>query len=208
MKPQVFLPEETLKTKYFIILAMVGLLAIVGLVLFVGLIAMDEGAANPWGVALLVGVGLNALWILPLGLAIVPYCNRLRYEIYDDEVIVHIGLITKSVKHVPFRTVTNVQVNRGPFDRIFGLGTLNIQTAGMSGQQGAEESLIGLADVQEVYELVAVALRRFRSALAADQAGEDESLPLATSMTDGRLMDEMLTELKAIRAALEEGRTG
>ena len=87
------------------------------------------------------------------------------------------GLITKSIKHVPFRTVTNLQLNRGTFDRMFGIGTLNIQTAGMSGQKGAEESLMGLNNIQEVYAIVAKALRRYRTALAPDQAGEEQPIP-------------------------------
>jgi len=68
----------------------------------------------------------------------------------------------------------------------------------MSGTTGAEENLVGLSDVQEVYEEVAARLRRYRSAMAADQASEGaESLP-APAM-DGVLLSEILDELRAIR---------
>jgi hypothetical protein len=58
----------------------------------------------------------------------------------------------------------NVGKKRDILDRwLFGLGTLNIQTAGMSGLTGAEESLVGLPNVQEVYtplRLVSSSYRR------------------------------------------------
>jgi uncharacterized membrane protein YdbT with pleckstrin-like domain len=122
----------------------------------------------------------------------------LIYEIQDDEVIVHVGIWTKSVKHVPFRTVTNLKVNRDIFDRwFFDLGSLNVQTAGMSGQTGAEESLLGLPNVQEIYELVRSRLRRYRGAMGPTAAGE-ESEPGVDSLAA------ILTEVKAIRAAVEK----
>ncbi len=70
-------------------------------------------------------------------------------------------ILTHSVKHVPYRTATNITVRRD----IFNLGSLYIQTAGMSGQSGAEEKLVGLENVQEIYEMVVVELRRFRGAM-------------------------------------------
>lgn len=109
----------------------------------------------------------------------------------------HVGVITRSVKHVPFRTVTNLEVKRDPLDRLLGIGTLKIQTAGMSGQSGAEESLVGLPNYQAVYEQVAAALRRFRGSMAPTQA-EVEAEP------DGaELLPAILGELRAIREVLE-----
>jgi membrane protein YdbS with pleckstrin-like domain len=201
MKPLAFYPDAGLKTKLYVIVTLLAVVCVIGVGILVWGITGDEGADNPLGLALTITLVANAVWVIPLWLAIAPYCNRLRYEIHPDEVIVYAGLVTKSVKHVPYRTVTNLQVLQGPFDRIFGIGTLNIQTAGMSGQQGAEESLIGLPDFQEVYAIVADALRRFRSAMAPDQAGE-ELAPAA----DGGVMAELLAEVRAIRIGLEARR--
>ena len=65
----------------------------------------------------------------------------------------------------------------------------------MSGQTGAEESLVGLENVQEVYELVVTELRRFRGAMSPT-TGQDE-LPADGS---GALLD----EVQAIRKLLEK----
>jgi hypothetical protein len=99
---------------------------------------------------------------------------------------------------VPYRTVTNLTVKRDILDRwLFGLGTLNIQTAGMSGQTGAEESLVGLPNVQEVYELVVTELRRFRGGMAPT-AAEVEGEPSVANA-----LNAILAEVRAIRQALE-----
>ncbi len=199
MAPVILWPDARLQTKLLVIVVVIAVLSLVGVFLLTWFIAGIEDVGDPVGLALLVTAVANVIWIVPVGLAILPYCRSLQYEIHDDEVIVRVGIITQSVKHVPFRTVTNLTVNRGPFDRLFGLGTLNVQTAGMSGQKGAEESLIGLSNFQEVYERVAEALRRYRGAMAPDQAGEE----LAPAMADGQLLADILREVRAIREGLE-----
>ncbi|MGD2077152.1 MAG: PH domain-containing protein [Chloroflexota bacterium] len=142
------------------------------------------------------------LWLVGMALT-GPYYRSLRYEVLADEVIVRAGIITRSVKHVPYRTVTNITIRRGPMDRwLFGLGTLNIQTAGMSGNTGAEESLVGLPDVQAVYNIVVTELRRFRGSQAPTAADDDVPAPL--SMANGELR-QILAEVQAIRHALEQG---
>lgn len=170
MTPAVFRPSPRLQTKLFVVTALAGILAVVGLALFVWLVARDEGAPDPAGLALVVAVLVNVAWMIPVSAMIPLYCRSLVYEACEDEVIVHVGVINRSVKHVPYRAVTNLEVTRGPFDRLFGLGTLKVQTAGMSGQRGAEESLIGLPNVDEVYDRVAGALRCFHGDTGPDQA--------------------------------------
>lgn len=161
-------------------------------------IGREEGDASGGSKGLRIGFLVNLIWLVP-SLAIIPsYYRSLRYEIRRDEVIVKAGVITKSVKHVPFRTVTNLKTKQDPLDRLFGLGTLNIQTAGMSGQSGAEESLVGLPIFEDVYDQVAGALRRFRGSMAPTQT-EDE-----IEGGEYELLAAILTELKAIRDAIED----
>jgi hypothetical protein len=71
----------------------------------------------------------------------------------------------------------------------------------MSGQTGAEESLVGLAEVQDVYELVATELRRFRGGMAPTATGEEPELPGDTAGT----LAAILAEVRAIHQKLEDG---
>jgi membrane protein YdbS with pleckstrin-like domain len=197
MQPTILKPARRLRSKYYLMLAVWGGLILAVSILFAMLIGRDVGAARGAWIGLYWALGLNLLWILPTILVITPYVNSLQYEIHPEEVIVRGGVITKSVKHVPFRTVTNLKTSQGPFDRLFALGTLDIQTAGMSGQSGAEEKLAGLPNFVEVYDQVAQALRRYRQAMAPT-GGEEE--PIAGEEAP---LGAILNEVRAIRGMLE-----
>ena len=192
MTTRSFKPSRRYLVKVCVGIAVAGLLAIGGTIAF-GLLIPDREATS---VFLLIALGEMVVWILALLLA-GPYYSSLGYEVQDDEVIVRVGVITQSVKHVPYRTVTNITVSRDILDRwFFGLGSLHIQTAGMSGKSGAEEKLVGLPNVQEVYELVVTELRRFRGGMAPTAA---EVEPSAAS---GETLTAILEELRAIRKNL------
>jgi len=194
MTTRSFKPSRRYLVKVCVGIAVAGLLAIGGTIAF-GLLIPDREATS---VFLLIALGEMVVWILALLLA-GPYYSSLGYEVQDDEVIVRVGVITQSVKHVPYRTVTNITVSRDILDRwFFGLGSLHIQTAGMSGKSGAEEKLVGLPNVQEVYELVVTELRRFRGGMAPT-AAEVEPGPLQAS---DETLTAILEELKAIRKNL------
>lgn len=190
-------PERAFLWKIIIELFLVVAL-IVGFGALMGyFIGMDSGGGSAALLGVVIPMGIGAV-LFVVALPFFPFYYRsLRYVIHEDEVVVEAGILTKSVKHVPYRTVTNLKVARGPFDRLFGIGTLNIQTAGMSGQTGAEESLVGLRDVAEVYEQVAASLRRFRGAMPAT-AGSEE-VP-----AQGDELRAILDEVRGIRQLLED----
>jgi hypothetical protein len=169
-----FRPDIKFRHKLFLTTGLGGVIALAGSIalgILIGArIGAREGVAGGAFVGFIVAVLINLAWLIPALLIIPPYYRSLQYEIHDDEVIVRAGVITKTVKHVPLRTVTNLEVKQGPFDRLFGIGTLNIQTAGMGGTSAAEESLGSLRNFQEVYDQVAAALRRYRGAMAPTQA--------------------------------------
>ena len=201
MKAQSIRPDGKYLFRMRLIATMVALAVLAGGVLLGTILALTGEIRLGGAIALvLIAVVLNGLWWLTVLLLSGPYYRSLRYEVQDDEVVVHVGIWTKSVKHVPYRTVTNLQVKRDIVDRWLGIGTLNIQTAGMSGQTGAEERLVGLSDVQAVYESVAGELRRFRGGMAPTQADVDVDATAAPQ--DG--LGEILAEVRAIRRALEE----
>jgi putative membrane protein len=130
---------------------------------------------------------------VPAILLMGPYFRSLRYEIHEEQVVMHVGVITRSVKYVPFRTVTNMTVKRDPLDRLFGIGSLAIQTAGTSGTNQAEQRLVGLEDPQAVYDLAVRALRRFRGAMS----------PTAADVDEEDLLRAILDEVRGIRESLE-----
>lgn len=197
MSPMIFRPDVKYQQKLLLVVGLSGIVALAASIALGAAIGVDAGGAGGVLIGAVVAALVNALWLAPALLLIPPYYRSLRYEIHDDEVIVHAGIITRSVKHVPFRTVTNLKVKQGPLDRVFGIGTLDIQTAGQSGQTSAEESLAGLTNFEGVYEQIAGTLRRFRGAMAPTQAEEE---PVRG---DGQLLAAILEEVRAIRRAAE-----
>jgi uncharacterized membrane protein YdbT with pleckstrin-like domain len=202
MKTKSFKPNPRYLTKLRTAITIVAALIFAGGVLTALLIGLDSDVdASDVTLIIVISVAADVLWWLPALLLTGPYYRSLSYEVQDDEVIVHVGIWTKSVKHVPYRTVTNLTVNRDILDRwLFGLGALNIQTAGMSGTTGAEEALVGLPNVQEVYEIVATELRRFRGSMAPT-AAEVEGEPIAPST---ETLNAILSEIQAIHQTLRE----
>lgn len=143
----------------------------------------------------------NAVWITIAYLLIPPYYRSIEYELGDDEIIARRGILTKTVETVPYRTVTNVALKRGPLDRWLGIGGLLIHTAGYSAQTTAEARLGGLEDYEAVHREVLAALRRYR-ARAGVAVGAEEVSPFEGDATE--LLRQILTELKGLRSTLEK----
>ena len=138
MKDKVFAPSPRYRTKLYLSTSFIALLFVAGGVLLGALLALGRGPGLIVGAVTVMGtVFLNLAWWAPVMLWCGPYYRSLSYEILEDEVIVRAGVLTRTVKHVPYRTVTNITVKQGLVDRWLGLGTLEIQTAGMSGTSGA-----------------------------------------------------------------------
>ena len=79
-------------------------------------------------------ISVFALWMLYTYI----YVKRINYSLaswegnVSPEIFVRKGIIQITQKHVPFRTITWVKTRRGIFDRLFGIGTIQIETAAKS----------------------------------------------------------------------------
>ncbi len=88
--------------------------------------------------------GIVILVLLPILFLVKLYIESIRYEILDTEIVIHKGVITKKRAVIPFRTITNLVSRRTPFDRLFGISKIIIQTAGESGSGQPEGKMIGV----------------------------------------------------------------
>ncbi len=193
MGDQSFMPSPKLKTKYNFWVLIV-FLCILPFILF-GLLP-EAG----W-LYVVIFLAANALWMVIALVLIPPYYRSIRYTLGEEEIIVHKGILTKTVQTVPYRTVTNISLHRGPLDRWLGLGSISVETAGRSQEQGPEIKLSGLADYEGVHQQILTALRRYRArtgaAVGAEQAKE------ATDEVPA-LLRQIIAELQALREAITE----
>jgi len=187
-------PSRKYLTKAYVVIAIVAGTIVLCALLIAALVTTDPdvGVEAIWW-SLAISMGVNLLWGVPAVLLMGPYFRSLQYQIQEEQVIMHLGIITCSVKYVPFRTVTNMTVKRDPLDRAFGIGSLEIQTAGISGTTKAEQHLVGLEDPEAVYGLAVQALRRFRGSMS----------PTAADIEEDDVMRAILGEVRAIRERLE-----
>lgn len=110
--------------------------------------------------------------LLVVGLLVVnAWINSIQYSLVGEsgeampEVYVRSGIIDITEKHVPLRTITNVSSRAGPFDRIFGIGSVFIETAGASSVQlgGVLAPDIKIEGVRFYHELRDHIVREMRS---------------------------------------------
>ena len=114
---------------------------------------------------------LNMIWLIPLLIYTPPYFRSIEFSVKAEtgetmpEIYVTKGIITVTRKHVPFRTITNISSKAGPFDRLFNIGSVHIETAGYSGsqQKGPEVKLEGIVFYEEVRDFILNELRKFKT---------------------------------------------
>ncbi|RBI61840.1 hypothetical protein DMJ13_14255 [halophilic archaeon] len=91
------------------------------------------------GVWVVAAVGVAAL---VFGVAYVVLRYRVwRFEIRDDDLYLERGVFTRVTTVVPFVRVQHVDTQRGPVERLLGLGSVVVYTAG---SRGADVTIPGL----------------------------------------------------------------
>ncbi|NIV45109.1 PH domain-containing protein [Candidatus Bathyarchaeota archaeon] len=152
---------------------------------------------------------MNLIWLIPPLIYIPFYFRSIEYSVKAEtgetmpEVYVKKGVLTITRKHVPFRTITNISSRAGPFDRLFGIGSVHIETAGYSGsqQRGPEVKLEGIVFYEEVRDFILNELRKFKAPYVT---GTEVVHPIEEPVprTEG-LDDEILITLREIRDLLK-----
>lgn len=174
-RPFTFKPVGAFRNKlfFYIVSVFIGTTAIIGFFagLLIVIINVDRDSNNitdtlqqliqDFGYVILFGyLLLNLLWIIPSVVLAIYYVRAIEYTIGETEIVVRKGVINKTVKYIPFRTITNVSSRYGLYDRFLGIGTVEIETAGKSGQQIEPEAKIeGIKNFQEVRDIILLSLR-------------------------------------------------
>ncbi|MFX0125663.1 MAG: PH domain-containing protein [Candidatus Hodarchaeota archaeon] len=206
-KPRIIRPSRNLLLKNYLLYILVFIIFTAALVIIFTLFGWWLGPelADPqreilYQAFLWMGVIYMAIWFgiticYVVGMRL--YVKSMLFIVHGHEIVVHKGIINKSEKHVPYRTVTNINMKTGPFDRVFGIGTIEIQTAGGKGyslDETAEEKLEGIKVYREVRDYILTQLRQFQAAYGTVITKEEEPVQ--------SIPDQMLIELKEIKKVL------
>lgn len=140
-----------------------------------------------WYIVLII---LAVLWTIAIPM-IKMWINNLKYSIRVDRISIHKGILTKIEQNIPFRSVTDFQLHRSLYDRLLGIGSIKIQTAGQSqSASGYEGVLSGLTDFEDLHLELREKIKSLYTKVGSstkEPAGSDQ------------ILQAILDELKAIR---------
>jgi membrane protein YdbS with pleckstrin-like domain len=122
----------------------------------------------------------------------------MEFIVHGNEVIVKKGLINKTVKYCPYRTVTNISTTAGLLDRFFGIGCVNVQTAGKGGTTGPEEKLEGLPLYHEIRDYILRQLRMYHAGVSGGK------VPTHKEKDQLLVQREMINELREIKQIFKQ----
>ncbi|MFX1319682.1 MAG: PH domain-containing protein [Promethearchaeota archaeon] len=203
-----FRPNPRLRTKYFLQLFTTPLFFYLLFVVPLAFMLFFIIPPGPWTLltwnnTLFWGFIFCFIWTVP-GVFLIPlYYSRIRYSIQDDEIVVSRGVITLTRRVVPVRAITNVSLRRGPYDRLLGIGSMKIETAGQMGAQSGKPSpelaLDGLENYEKVNNQILDLVRRYRSGYALTTEVE------STQANDTSiLLQQILVELQKLNKKWEK----
>lgn len=99
----------------------------------------------------------------------------LKYQFENEGVGASWGVFFKKQVFLTYGRIQDIHVNRGLIERWLGLGTVNIQTA--SGSSGAELSIVGLEEYDEIRDFLYSKMRGAKGQKQDEaQAGEVETV--------------------------------
>lgn len=138
-------------------------------------------------------VGVPLILLFGLGLLIIVSAHLTQqntdYVVTNKGVYKKTGILSRSVSEIEYEKVQNTSFSAGVIGRSFDYGTVEISTAGGS---GVEMTLRAVSNPQDVQKRLSRRVKEVQGSAATDRE---------ESKTD--VLDEILTELRAIRTAVE-----
>ena len=140
--------------------------------------------------AVVVGVPLSVV-LVGVGILVGAYLSHrnTNYVVTTDALYKKTGVLSRNVQRIEFEKVQDTSYRQRFFGAHFGYGTVDVSTAGGG---GVELSFRNVADPLSVQTLINERLRATRG--RADEEGDADEV-----------LCEILSELRAIRAAVEDG---
>lgn len=194
-------PSRALFTVYLVraIGVAIGILFAIGFIV----LRMGGGEAVTKAIAAMDKEGIpvfalaGAAFLVCYGIAALGFYVRfrtLRYRWDDDGVTRQWGLLFRRESFLSYKRIQDAKVSQGVVERVFGLGTITIETAA-SGNDAGKDSIEGIREFQLVRDFLYERMRGQGGSTTAKKAeGPSEELALVNSIRD---------EMRALRVAVE-----
>ena len=192
-------PHKKYWTAQILILATISVITLIS----AGMLHLIINYSNPdpestlllW--AICCGANL-VMWIISYPI-IHLWTKNLTYIVRDDRITILSGILTKKEQNIPYRSITDFVLKRGPFDRYLKIGTLQVQTAGQSQTvSGYEGCLSGILDYNSVHGDLRDKLKSLHPVSESTTTSEPINL------SNENVLTQILEELKKIRKNTEK----
>lgn len=194
-------PDKKLITKQWYVLSTISAILVLPAIFLQLLLPLQDGVTYAQVAVLLwpIIAGIILLeWLISAPL-IILWIKNLSYQIEEDRVTIYKGILSKQQQNIPYRAVTDFMLHRSLYDRVLGIGTIRIQTAGQSHTAtGYEGQLSGLSNWAELHQQLRDKLKSLHPVAQATAVSEN-----ASSISTDETLRHILEEVKAIRKALE-----
>ena len=94
------------------------------------------------------------------------------FHITNERVILFGGILLRKIKNVPYHKITDVSITQNIIERMLGISTLNVHTAG-TGAQRPEIRFFGIRDPEKPQSIVVNELRAFKASSSHSSAIND-----------------------------------
>jgi len=192
-------PDKKLFTKTVWVLLTVSAFILAGVSIVHTIIYIADGDPNaPKVIWIIAVIAILVMWLIVYPIAIL-WIRNLSYLIQEDRITIHKGILTKTHQNIPYRSVTDFILQRSLYDRILGIGSIRIQTAGQSqSATGYEGNMAGLVEYEKLHNQLREKLRMLHPVSESLTTSE----PVEKSVE--QILEQMLHELKAIRKNTEK----
>lgn len=95
---------------------------------------------------------LGSMLLISIGIAFVRYW-RYRYRFMEHELVVERGWVYRSVRHIAYVRVQNVNITRNPLHRLFGVSGMQLESASGSEPEAVMDA-ISQAEIDELHDRV------------------------------------------------------
>ena len=185
-------PDRRWLTKQYMVLATITAVTALtaGALHLILVLALDEADRRDLGLLIwgITGAAALVMWVIAVPI-IVLWHRNLEYAIESQRIVIRKGILTRIQQNIPFSMVTDFRLQRSLYDRAFGIGSIQVQTAGQGVTgTGYEGKLAGLEDWGELHE---------------DLRGRIRG---TTASTDDIDLGDILDEIREIRRVLETSR--
>jgi uncharacterized membrane protein YdbT with pleckstrin-like domain len=150
---------------------------------------------DKWGFSLALVASIIILILIPI--SVWEHFNYINftYQLTETDIIVREGVITRKSTVIPYSKIQDITTERNFVERMLGLATLEIETAGSS-RIASETRIPGIANKDALIEEIMEIAKRSK------QPREEEEGHSGGGFSEP-LMGEMLKELKSISSKLD-----